>query len=357
MVKVWHGMTGDELPAPEDLSQEEISAIIDPAATGVPELSPINTLYREKQAWEAKIETLEGEDKYIAMGEMARCLGHLDPLKAYSLAKQVLAKAAENNWMRARAEAYRASGLTLWFLLGVSLAERQTNLSNAIELFSFLELKVRKAEVMLHHALFESLVEGGFKRVTAKVWEARQLLLEPSDDESLRHAALGIASHICAIIAWQSERDFELARGYWAIAVLHFRKSSSPFLVGLVHRAMGLVLIDQMKFSTAKPHQIRASQIYHHNEMWNLYVIDCGRIATTQIKMGDLDGARRSLVQLKQVMIDKSITRNKYSLEYVEGYIKLPEKSERTIQVSWCSGVSHENWSAPRLDCWRIDRY
>ena len=333
MIRMLSDMPGDKLPSPEDLAPDEIETILDPHVSGVPELSPINRLPRMIARWEERASSEQGEEGLVAKAELARCLAQTDPIRAKSLAEEVLTIAADNDWIRAQAEAYRAYAHMPWFFVGLDFSEHQNHTSSAVELFDYLQMDIRKAEVMLLHALGEYGHDGGARRAAAEIWEARQLAAETSEDEPLRQGILGMAAWMFAKVAWQSERAEDLARGYWAVAILHFRRSSFSRAVGLIHEDIAGLFVDKHNFGAAKPHLTRSMQVFHRNTMWNRCFLAEQKMAKLQLHEGDVDGARRSLARLKKMKLEKSITYNDFSVELVEGYIRLEEKK-------WAEAIS-----------------
>jgi len=327
MERVWLGMPGDKLPHPEDLSDQEVDSIVDPNASGVPELSPLNTTRRRIELCEDRIATSEGEEKCIASAELARYLAAIDSRNAFEIVEEVLETAGTNGWIRARAEGLRAAAGLPWFILGMSQDDLLARQLEAIELFSHLQLNVRKAEVVLFHALRQFSVDGGGRQATAGVWEALRLADEPEtgDEEALRQFVFAFSAHMFQRIAWECERSAGLARRYAAIAILHARLSDSPGSLGVVQDELGHIESEGGDPSRAMPHYQRAARIFRHHEAWGSCFQSLQRIAKRQIESDDLAGARKSLETLKRLRSEWSQEDNLFSVELVEGYLALHE--------------------------------
>ena len=94
---VWLGMPEGHLPTPGNLTGEEVELILDPSASGVPELSPVLTMRRRIEASEKRVKELEGEEGLVAKSMLACSLAHFDTPRAIMLVEEVLDAAKAND--------------------------------------------------------------------------------------------------------------------------------------------------------------------------------------------------------------------------------------------------------------------
>lgn len=333
MEKVWKGMPAEALPSPEDLTQEEIDSILNPLTTGVAELSPFSSLPHMITELEQRLPTLKGEEALVAEAEYATLLSDVEPFRAKDIAEKVLSEAAESKMIWAEAEGNRAFASLPWYVMNIKAADCERAASTAIELFNAVGMKYRQAEMMLGYAFGQFHHHGGALRASEEVWAARQLAIEPGDDEGVRHCVLSKAASMLAMIAWQGERLENLAKGYLAISLLHARISARPSDASWINAQIAGLHTDKENYAASLPFFTRAEQIALRNEMWNFGFMARQKLAYAQLNMGDIDTARRSLESLKDLKRDKEIDYNPFSVEFVEGSIYLAE-------ANWAQGIA-----------------
>jgi adenylate cyclase len=325
---VWLGMPEGHLPTPGNLTGEEVELILDPSASGVPELSPVLTMRRRIEASEKRVKELEGEERLVAKSMLACSLAHFDTPRAIMLVEEVLDAAKANDSVLAQAAGFRAKARLPWYIVGITLDEHRNDVLTAMELFSHLHLDLYKADMMLQRARASFGLAEGAKRAVEDIWEARSYAVLPrsGDDEYLRHRVLGFAAFVLSMIASQIERSAVLARQYAAIAILHIRLTEELNLVGAVHSEIAAQLGDQSDYSGALGHHLRSARIFRHHEAWNQHLLALQKAAIKQLQLGQVENAERSLGNLKQLSSEHSLESNKFSVELVQGRIHLAKE-------------------------------
>jgi hypothetical protein len=279
-------MPAADLPSPQDLSGDEVHETIDPNATGVVELSPVTAWQNTREEIEKRIAESDGEQRLIAVAELAKAIGETggDLDQAQRLVNEVLAESNQKQWLHAKVEALSAQALMPWYLSGGDRLEHQSSMTNAIELYSHLGMDVHTAEMIIYRAFSDYMIEGGARRVAAEIWAARQLVVEPTDAEPRRHFCLGFASFVLGKIVWDCERDEDLAKRYWALAILHLRCSDMRHRISWVHNSLGLMAMEKKDFASAINHHLREALVLRHNEIYRRSEANARASQTTEVR-------------------------------------------------------------------------
>jgi class 3 adenylate cyclase len=283
---------------PDKLTAAEVDAILDPEATGVPELAPDRARHIEIARLEEGLPDASGEDLLLKKAQLARAYAPVDFSQARAVQSEVLEAARESGSLRAELEAICALFSVMRAFRGEDEYEAIASETRALELAAHLNCPLFQAQIFVDRATNESLLKGNSRESLRLTWKARELAREATERGDLRAEVLSAVSLQLGRLAWLGESNTDLLRRYSAIAIAYQRLTESASGVGFVHLLLGMSYMWLGDFARARAHLQRSTVIaqHHQNRMetgGSIYWL--GR---AQLEQGDIAGARRSLERL-----------------------------------------------------------
>jgi class 3 adenylate cyclase len=285
--------------SPDDLTLEEVGQLLDPDATGVPELAPDRTKHRDIARLEELISQTGGEQQLVLKSRLAYALAPVDLSRARTLQAEMRVAARESGSLRAELEAECVLYGVLPALRGENEDELNLAETRAREIAAHLDLPLQQARVLLSRSASRYLFEGRARDALRLIWQARQLAITADADAPFRADVFGRINQELAILALYSERNFELARRYCAIAVVYTRLVPAPEAVAQIHLFLNFLCSEQGKLEPRRRHNQRAVTIAQHHG----HLLEAAQaiywLGRTQLDMGEIEGARRSVERMR----------------------------------------------------------
>lgn len=321
---------------PEDLTDTEVERIVDPGATGVPELSPEHALPVRIRELQARIEQADGEEQLVWRATLSSAIATVDAPKSCQLAQKIIDEARSIGSLHAEAQALAAILSIPPYLMGQTMDERLVVATQAIELFAHLHMPLQQARCLIGRAMHELIVDNLPRQSLETLWAARSLVLEDTSADPLRHECLGEIARFMGNIAWRSERSFPLARRYAAVSILHHRQAPVARWVAEVHLELGQLAAERGDLSAARRHMQRANVVHQHHHQWWFASRTTYWLGMVQLDFGDVVGAKRSLGRLAAIdaRISPGENASWHASQILDGFIAGRDRDwQRTIEL------------------------
>ena len=250
---------------PSGLTDEEIDGILDPNAIGVPELSPE---FSFESILQRLRETADESDGAVQLGHEARYTAALsDPARSVSRSRELIEQARANGDVAAEAEAILAVLEYPAFVRGGTEIEDEDLYQRGIQLAAHTQDELLQADYLSWRAVYLRLRDEESDAIAA-AWQARSLLLRVSALTPRAFAIVHILAYVFGTVAWEGDQNLALARRYFALSLLAFRRSDTVGVPGGIHVDLAVMHSSVNDLTRARAHARRGQFVGRHTGDW-----------------------------------------------------------------------------------------
>jgi class 3 adenylate cyclase len=326
-------ITDDDLQRldPSSLADAEVDTILDPNAIGVAELSPEHERDAVARRWQKAIEEADGRERVLLEARFAGIAAF--PGDGHQEAMRIVEQARAAADYEAEAEAIRSVLSRPFFVRGGSVLDDEELYERAIQLAAHSGAKLVEADLLLHRAV-GLLAFGSINESLRHAWRARQLILDAGPPSERSFELLSLTAAGLGIAAWESEKNQQLSRRYFACSTIAGRRgvpgASSPH----VHIELSRQASHLSDLPTARAHALRAFYIGRHSGDWFQAARGLYYLCRAEISAGDLSGANETVKRLRRFATEQSVAPDVVSaIEDLLGALIAFDEGDRTRGV------------------------
>jgi class 3 adenylate cyclase len=287
---------------PDELTAADVDALVDPGATGVPELAPTRARHLEIARLEEGLADASGEELLLGKARLAYVCAPLDLPRARTLQAEVLTAARESGSLVAELEALCALLSVMRVFRDEDEYEAIETETRALELAAHLDLPLYQAGIYLDRATNDALITGNSREALRLTWQARELALKSSQGGTLRAAVLGMVNLQLARLAWIGEQNVDLLRRYSAVAIAYLRHTETASEVAFVHLGLGMTCMWVGDLANARRHLQRLIVIAQHHHETMASAGGVYWLGRAELEQNDIERAKRSLQRLRDML-------------------------------------------------------
>jgi class 3 adenylate cyclase len=266
MITIERGRPASEYPTPEQLSEAEVRAILDPDAKDVPEVRANRWLAEETQRLQALIDGPDPRDAAFSEAQLAFHLSMREPSRAHGLAMSALRAGRELADPEVEAFARLSLGWAIWNRDN-DIKAAGDEAAEAEYLFHEAGRPVGEATGMLSR-FFTLGFSGAYSRAAAMEDSFWPLLEAPAEDpyEQIRLRTLATLHRSLAWIGSLTGKDRDLVTRLLALATLYARAAPEPILVHYHQNELGGLYLQDGDWAEARRCYRRAALIARRND-------------------------------------------------------------------------------------------